>query len=532
MLKVLLKKQLSEVFRNYFFNSKKNTMRSRRAVAVWFVLYIALMAGMLGGMFTFLSLTLCGSLTQAGQGWLYFLLMSSIAVLLGAFGSVFNTYAGLYLAKDNDLLLSLPIPVRTIMAARLVNVYLMGTMYAATVLIPTLIVYWMTAGMTPARVICGLLVFLIVTMIVMLLSCLLGWVVAKLSVRLKNKSFISVLISLLFIGGYYFFYFRANNLVREMILHADVYGEKIKGAAYVLYLYGRAGEGDWLAALGFTAVIAILSALTWMLMQRSFLRIVTAGGNTRKAHYTEKAVRPRSVFGALLAKEFGRFTSSANYMLNCGLGILMIPAFGVFLLFKGREICEVIGTVFSGRPDSVVILLCAAFCMLSSMNNMAAPSVSLEGNHLWTMQSLPVSPGLVLRAKASVQLILTGIPMLAGVICAAAVVNTSPVEKILLCVLPFTFTAFSSFMNMMLGVRMPLLTWTNETVPIKQGGAVVIALFGGMGINIIFAGLYLLIGYKAGAAVYLLCWSILYAAAAFWLLRWLDTKGAALFAEL
>ena len=56
--------------------------------------------------------------------------------MLGAFGSVFNTYSGLYLAKDNDLLLSLPIPVRALMASRLLGVYLMGLMYSAVVILP------------------------------------------------------------------------------------------------------------------------------------------------------------------------------------------------------------------------------------------------------------------------------------------------------------------------------------------------------------------------------------------------------------
>lgn len=58
--------------------------------------------------------------------WLYFALMGLLAILLGSFGSVFNTYSGLYLAKDNDLLLSMPIPVNAIMGARLLSVYLLG----------------------------------------------------------------------------------------------------------------------------------------------------------------------------------------------------------------------------------------------------------------------------------------------------------------------------------------------------------------------------------------------------------------------
>ena len=130
------------------------------------------------------------------MGWLYFALMSGIAVVLGAFGSVFNTYSGLYLPKDNDLLLCMPIPVRTVIAARLINVYLLGVMYSAVVLLPTMIVYWIVAGVTALNIIGGIVYFLTVTSAVLILSCALGWVVAKISLKLKNKSIIIVLISL------------------------------------------------------------------------------------------------------------------------------------------------------------------------------------------------------------------------------------------------------------------------------------------------------------------------------------------------
>ena len=120
MLGILIKKQLLEVFRSYFYDAKKNRMRSRWAIAGWFLFFFAVMVVFLGGMFTVLAMSFCGAMTPLGLGWLYFVLMVGIAIALGAFGSVFNTYAGLYLGKDNDLLLSLPIPVRTIIAARLV----------------------------------------------------------------------------------------------------------------------------------------------------------------------------------------------------------------------------------------------------------------------------------------------------------------------------------------------------------------------------------------------------------------------------
>lgn len=532
MFWILVKKQLAEVFKSYFYDAKKNKMRSKWAIAGWIVFFILIMIVMLGGIFTFLSLSLCGGLTQAGMGWLYFLLMGGIAIVLGAFGSVFNTYAGLYLSKDNDLLLSLPIPVRTIIAARLANVWLMGTMYVTVVLLPAIVVYWIVSGITAGKVICGIILYLVVTFIVLLLSCLLGWVIAKISLRLKNKSFISVLVSLLFIGGYYFFYFRANDLIMDIILNAETYGEKLKGAAYALYLFGRIGEGDYAAAAVFAAVTAVLCALAWRILSRSFLNIASSAGKTEHVRYVEKTVREKSVFGALLSKEFGRFTSSASYMLNCGLGILLLPAAGVLLLIKGRVICEAVGEAISGRPDFAAVLVCAALCMAASMNDMAVPSVSLEGKSIWIPQSLPVSPGTILLAKIAVQLILTGIPMLLAAACGAFIVPASAAVKTMVFVTPLVYVLFSAVCGMFAGIRMPLLSWTNEIAPIKQSGAVAIILFGGWIIITAMAGVYMLIGYRIGAALYMVCWSILLTLVSFALLRWLETRGAEAFSSM
>ena len=50
--------------------------------------------------------------------------------MLVAFGSVFNTDAGLYLLKDNNLLLAMPIPVAALVGSHLIGVYLMGLLYS------------------------------------------------------------------------------------------------------------------------------------------------------------------------------------------------------------------------------------------------------------------------------------------------------------------------------------------------------------------------------------------------------------------
>ena len=272
MLKTLVKKQLMEIFRSYFYNAKTNKKRSTAGIIAYILLFAALMIGGIGGMFTGLSVSLCAPLTQAGMGWLYFALMSLLAIFLGAFGSVFNTYSGLYFAKDNDLLLSLPIPVRTLMASRLLTVYLMGLMYSAVVILPAVIVYWVTVSAAPMALLGGVLLTALISIFVLTLSCALGWVVAKVSRKLKHKSFITVIVSLAGLAIYYFFVFKAQTAIEQLVANAAVYGEKIKGAAHPLYIFGLTGTGDVTAMLLSAAVIIALFALTWTLLSHSFLR--------------------------------------------------------------------------------------------------------------------------------------------------------------------------------------------------------------------------------------------------------------------
>lgn len=233
MLKTLLKKQMAEIFRNYFYDPKKNKMRSRGATIAYIALYALLMVGLLGGMFALLAVGICAPMAAAGVGWLYYLVMGLIAVLLGAFGSVFSTYSSLYLSKDNDLLLSMPIPVRYVMTSRLLGVYLLGLMYSGVATVPAVIVYWIVAPVTAGTVVGGVLTVLLVSVIVMVLSCLLGWVVARISLKLKNKSFITVILSLAFLAAYYFVYYKAQGLITLLAENAAVYGAKIRGSAYL-----------------------------------------------------------------------------------------------------------------------------------------------------------------------------------------------------------------------------------------------------------------------------------------------------------
>lgn len=89
------------------------------------------------------------------------------------------------------------------------------------------------------------------------------------------------------------------------------------------------------------------------------------------------------------------------------------------------------------------------------MNDMTAPSVSLEGKSLWLMQSLPVTPWQVLKAKLSMQIILTAVPMALCIVCAAAVYPFLPVQFLMMTLLVMSYVVLMALLGLFLGVKIP-----------------------------------------------------------------------------
>lgn len=532
MLKVLLKKQMQEIFRSYVYDAKKNKARTKATTVAFIVMYALLMIVILGGMFTLLSYMLCETAVSMNMGWLYFILMGMIAIFLGAFGSIFSTYSALYLSKDNDLLLSLPISVHNIVTARLLGVYLMGLMYSGVVMLPAIIVYLIFAPFSVTALIGSIVIFVAVSIIVLVLSCLLGWVVAKISLKLKNKSFATVLSSLIFIAVYYFIYFKAQEVLEHLLENMIVYGEKIKGYAYPLYVFGRAGEGSIAAILAVVLVVILLFVLMWSILSHSFIKIATATGKTSKAVYRKAKLKRNTAFKAIVSKEFARFTSSPNYMLNCGMGTLFLPIVGILLLIKGNELIPILQALLESMDGSIPVLMCTAICLAASMNDMVAPSVSLEGKNLWLLQSLPISAKKILRAKLVPQLIITGIPMLFCAICAMLCFEASLVEMTLFILTLIAYLIFSAEFGLFIGLKLPNINWTNEIVPIKQSACIAVSLLTNWVYAILLGVGYIIIGYKLGTVLYLTLFILLTAVASYLIDKWISDNGARRFALL
>lgn len=531
MTKALFKKQILEVFSWVYFDRKNGKNRSKSGIIGYAALYLFIF-GFLGVFFFQTANTLCKPLADAGFGWLYFALMGLIAVAMGVFGSVFNTYSSLYKAKDNDFLLSLPLPPGKILLVRLTGVYLMGLMYELIIAIPTMIAYFISVRPTALSVIFNLLLPLILSFFVLTLSCILGFFVAAVSSKIKSKNIITVILSLVFIAGYYYIYAQAYQIVQAILADPEKIGSSVRSILYPFYQMGLGAEGNALSMLFFTLMIAVLFGVTYLVLSRSFLSLATANKGTAKTRYQEKTAKTASVEKALLNKELRRFLGSSIYMLNSGLGIVLMPIAAVAVLIKGSDLAAMLSQMLGERANVIPLLAAAAVCALSTMNDITSPSVSLEGKNLWLVQSFPIPAKKVLHAKIRLHLLLTVVPALVLDVCVCIAFRISVPYVILILTATVLFVFMMALIGLVLNLKMPNLNWTNETVPVKQSLCVMLALFGGWAIVMALGGLYLLVMKFITPLVYLISVSILMAVIGMLLLRWIDTKGARIFETL
>ena len=138
----------------------------------------------------------------------------------------------------------------------------------------------------------------------------------------------------------------------------------------------------------------------------------------------------------------------------------------------------------------------------------------------------------MLRAKLDTQLLLTGVPMLFCALCALVTLPGGAAEMALAVIVALLYTLLSALAALALGLRLPNLTWTNETTPIKQSGCVMLSLFANWFYALALGGLYFLCGNALSAAVYLAIFAVVTAAGSALLLRWVKKQGARIFAAL
>lgn len=528
MLKTLLRTRLAALLSILTGASRTKKAQSKGRLVGFAALMILSLAS-LGTLFGRIFEVLGQPFRLLGLSWLYFALAAVLAFALMLIGNVFAAKAQLYEAKDNDLLLSMPIKPIHILLSRLFLLLVLALVLALPVAIPALI--YRPADLTVGGWASFFGIFFVVLPLVnIVISALLGWLIHLAAARARNKSLITLVISLGFMGLYMYFSFQMNSMLTN--LAADPSGlEKSLGAAAPLVWMGRAiSEGS----LGYLAPLLLgtlaLFILCVALLSRTFIQTATARGNGAKRRYVERTAKARTPRAALLIHELRRLWASPAYLLNGALGSFFVLVAAVALVIKGGDL--------TGMPEWPMLapifkpLFLLYLCLMAALIFLTAPSISLEGKCLWLPKSLPLSSWEILAAKLRLHMLIALPPLAVCSVALALVIGYEGAMLILVLLLPTAYGVFSGLLGLFENLRHPNFNWINETQAVKSGASVLLTMFIGMGAAALPAIVYLLLGDQLTLeAVGFGTLGLLLVAIAL-LYLWLRKKGPAVFESL
>ena len=492
----------------------------------------AFLAVYLFGIFAFMFLNyfrqLAGPLHASGLGWLYFTLFGMTSFLIMFICSVFAAKTQLYEATDNELLLSMPVPPKAILASRMAMLLVSNLLLDLMVGIPALLMWQKEAPMSAAAMAAFVLLLLALPFFALAVSCFLGWLIALGSNKAKNKSLITVIISLVFLALYFLLVSRANVYLAKLISAKDAIASTL-GRNAPLYWFGNAVAGPDRAQLILTLLILLVPFIVvYAVLSATFISVATKNRGVAKVKYRERGMHETPVEKALLQRERKRLFASPVYLLNAGLGILFLYAGGVVLLIERTKLLKALSAYGMPGPELAVIAVLAV-CLVSAMVLLTAPSVSLEGKTVWIVKSLPLTPQQILSAKLRLHRRAT---LPAVLFLMLVCVFTLDVPKTLipgLILAPACFVYLSSSVGLICNLKHSNLDWINETQVVKQGMAVMLAMLISALFVIVPGIVFLSSAVSSYPAVFLYAYTAALALGARFSDRWVMKNGAEVF---
>jgi len=532
MFRSLLKIRLLALWQVIVGRRVKKRSASKVKIVLYAILAVYIIASLLlavGMMF----MGLTRPLVSVGLGWLVMAVAALMYVAVSVIGSIFMTQQQIYEAKDNELLLSMPIPPSYILATRVLMILILNILFALVLLAPAFFVYCLEVpALSPLMVINFIVALLLISCMSTAISCICGGVVAFISSKMRRKNLISVVLMLAFFFAYMYFYMNLQTYTAKLIASGSAIADAISKSLPPIYHFGRAIDGPSMLSLLLLAVWCLVpSALVYYLLSRSFIKIATAKRGTFRVEYRERELKVSSVRAALLRKELGRFFSLPLYVFNCSLGSFFSLIGAIALIVKGPELKAMLYMIPELRP-LLPLLAGAAICFVASTNIITAPSISLEAKTLWLLKSMPISAYDVFYAKIMASLVVTLPPLalLSVVIC--AVFGLKPLQWLLVIATPLLLQIFISLMGLVLNLLLPRFDWLSEMVVIKQSGSVVAALFGGMAVVLLPTLVYWLLTPNIPGDIYLAMCALLFIVLSLIMLAFLRGKGAKIFNDL
>ncbi len=433
-------------------------------------------------------------------------MLPNLAVTMGTLGTLimafFFVMSALYFNRDAVLMAALPIRTRTLLCARLTQIWLSETGINALILLPAGIIYGVRTGVAATYYLRLAAVWLTLSMLPIAAIALLSTLLIRLSSLWKRRELLATICGLVFLAVYLVFcmnmgYMAGDNENASEMLANLLASQQARIQAMFSFFppmrWAAAGLlGDGGKLLLFTAVSLAASALVIVVLTTVYRKLSLLQGETSAAVMKRSgkgAGAVRSPLSACCRREWLSILRVPTYAVNL-LPTAILPTIMIVALFmgirkNGQDILETLtGTVSDGV---IVAVLAAAMGYMTGINPAASSAVTREGSGHAVLRSLPVGSRTSVLAKL---IISYGISLSGTLIATVALAVLAPsllVHALLAFVLCALYGFATTCLSLARDVRNPRLDWVTEQEAVKQQSGVLIGLLISWGILVALA---------------------------------------------
>ena len=424
--------------------------KQKRYIAVLFIVMIVYMAINIGSF----SVTTTINLMHAELvEYVYASLLSLTSIVLITL-LLFTLNALLFEGNDYEMLQSLPVSQRDIIASKLLIVYIFSFCFACVMMLPGMVVHVLSTH-AYIQFVFGIVSLVFVPVMPIGIAIIFGVGILYVASFAKHTTVLKILLSvLLFIG-----------LMIGIYLLQSVDGLSTVMGLQMLRIYPPSliflKSNILYACMSFVVSMLIFYMLTWK------YEVLHKLSTKHRVIYHDATFKHHSVFHALYQKELKRFFGSYLAVINQGFGVIILVTGSVLLVLVPPTILFSMLKV-SQIPVNVVDYIPLVIAGMLAFTFPSASSLSLEGKNLWIIQTAPVKMLDIIFSKISVTLSLHLIGYVCAIIAVFLRFSLSVEQVIAVLLIPLAYSIFTAILGFALDYRFANYSWDNEVVPIKQ----------------------------------------------------------------
>lgn len=492
------------------------------------LLLMAFLALYLSGIYSWL---MGGLLKEAGVIEFLLPVMMLLAAAVSLMFSFFAASGIVFGGRDMDFMLSMPVSAFSVMLSKMSALYLENLVFTGLWMIPTGIAgYVFGAADDPGYFLRLIAAILFLPLLPSLIASVGGYVIAWGQARMKHRALVTNLISISLLVVLILLCMQINQIGALLLTHKEEAERLFMTWLAPIGFLGSGLQGNrGMLAAGAALCLAPFLLVTWLFSIRYKKILSSLKSRALRMDYRLTEVEAGGQFGALLQKEVNRLFSTPSYLMNTGVGVVMLIGFSIYLNVAKAQTAAIFAIFGTEGTQAVILLIMAA---LLSMVYPSAVSISLEGKTLWLLKEAPVPASVLFGAKAGLNLVLAWPAALVALslFTAAAGLPVLTAAGILLCCLGLT--AFLAVSGIALNLHFPKMDCDNDTIVVKQSASAIFGCFGGLLIVAAGAGIWALTRIFLPFWAFCLMMTAVFAILTAVVWKYLLTKGQRLFLSL